>query len=432
MKKIFVIALLVSLFAACTPKYNNNYIWMEGTGNYRVFSTPDSIEFYLSKVKDMGFDNVILDVRAVTGEVLYQSDIAPYLGEWKGVTRPADYDIMGKFIEYGHSIGLRVFASHNFFVGGFKALKRGIVYTDHPEWQTVCYDHGKVAPINEVKRGFASMLNPSNPEVQQYMIDILKEFLEKYPDIDGFIFDRVRYDGITADFSDLSRSQFEARIGHEVENFPESVISWYDENGKLRDNLVRGKYYNEWCEYRAGVIHDFVQRAHSELKAIKPSLILGDYTGAWYPTYQELGVNWASKDYDPSVDFDWATPTYKNTGYAELLDVYMTGLYYSYITKAEIDEATGVKGANGESGLNLELKYCYSVEGGAELANTITRGVVPVIGSVYVEQYAPDYTKLGPAIEQCIKDTEGVMLFDICHLMKHGLWDDVERAMKKK
>ena len=48
--------------------------------------------------------------------------------------------------------------------------------------------------------------------------------------------------------------------------------------------------------------------------------MLAAYTGAWYPTYFEVGVNWASRNYDVSKDFSWATPDYKNYGFAELLD----------------------------------------------------------------------------------------------------------------
>ena len=53
--------------------------------------------------------------------------------------------------------------------------------------------------------------------------------------------------------------------------------------------------------------------------------MLAAYTGAWYPTYFEVGVNWASRNYDVSKDFSWATPDYKNYGFAEL-----TGFLYEW------------------------------------------------------------------------------------------------------
>jgi len=429
----FLIAFVAVLAMAALPikADNRNYMWFDCEANYVTLSNPDSIKFYLEKVKRIGFDNVVVDMKSIMGEVLYDSGIAPYMSPFDGVTRPRDYDMMGYFIKYGHELGMKVFSSLNVFCGGHNFMDRGIIYTDHAAWQSICYEKGKLVPISTIKTNYNGMVNPSDPQVQEYELSILKEFVQKYPACDGMIFDRVRYDGMTADFSDLSHKQFEQWSGIKVENFPEDIISWYAEDGSLRNSWTEGKYFKQWCEWRASVIHDFVERAHKELKAINPNLIIGDYTGAWYPTYNQVGVNWASKEYDPSVDFDWATPTYKNTGYAELLDIYMTGLYYSYITKSDIDKATGIKGQSSEAGLKLDLSYCYCVEGGAELAKRITKGVVPVVGSIYVEQYLGEMNKFRPAVEQALKSTGGVMVFDIVHLNKHHLWKDLEKAMKK-
>lgn len=432
MKGLLTAAAAALLLCACSGKeMNSNYMWFDCEANYAALSQPDSIDFYLRKVRDIGFDNVVVDVKSIMGEVLYDSRIAPFMSPFEEVSRPQDYDMMGYFIQYGHDLGMKVFASLNVFCGGHNFMDRGIIYTDHTDWQSICYEKGQLVPISTIKTNYNGMVNAADPEVQDYELSILKEFVAKYPECDGLIFDRVRFDGATADFSPVSRSLFEKWAGRSVENFPEDIISWYDEQGLLRATWTPGPLYKEWCEWRASVIHDFVERAHRELKEINPDLVIGDYTGAWYPTYNELGVNWASNTYDPSVDFDWATPGYKNTGYAELLDIYMTGLYYSHITKADIDRATGTKGQSSEAGLKLDLTYCYSIEGGAELAKKITKGVVPVIGSIYVEQYLGEMDKFAPAVVQARKSTEGVMIFDISHLNKHGLWEDLENAMKQ-
>lgn len=412
--------------------YNSNYMWFDCEANYATLSQPDSIKHYLAKCKEIGFDNVVVDVKSIMGEVLYDSKIAPYMGDWAGVERARDYDMMGYFIQYGHELGMRVFASLNVFAGGHNYFDRGIIYGDKASWQSICYEKGRLTPISEIKTNYNGMLNPALPEVRQYQLDILKEFIEKYPETDGLIFDRVRYDGITADFGPESRAMFEEYAGLKVEDFPEDILSWYDENGKLRDNWVLGKHAQKWIEWRAMIIHDFIVEAHTMLKSIKPSLIIGDYTGAWYPTYWQLGVNWASSQYDPSAvpEYkEWASPDYKKSAYAEMLDIYMTGLYYSFITKDDVDKATGVVGPRNEAGMDNSLTYCYCVEGGAELAQKVTMGVVPVIGSIYVEQYLGDFSKFGPAVEQSLKSTGGVMVFDIVHLGKHGLWDVLADSM---
>ena len=410
-------------------RVNSNFMWFDCEANYERLSYPDSIRFYLQKCKDAGFDNVVVDVKSIMGEVLYDSRIAPYMGEWDGWYRRQDYDMLSYFIKYGHESGMKVYASLNIFAGGHNWYDRGIIYKEHPEWQSIVYDAGELKPISEIKSNYNGMLNPANPEVRQYQLDILDEFARKYKDLDGIIFDRVRYDGITSDFSDLSRQMFEEYAGVKVEKFPEDIIYWEKDPSSGELNYREGRYFRKWVEWRASVIKDFISDAHAMLKGINPDLEIGDYTGAWYPTYYQLGVNWASTEYDPSQDYDWATPEYRNTGYAELLDIYMTGLYYTLVTKAEVDAATGVKGPRTEAAMDNSLTYCYSVEGGAELVRKITCGAAPVIGSLYVEQYKDDWSGFTRAVKQVLEDTDGLMVFDIVHIINHGLWAELSAAV---
>ncbi|HIS22136.1 MAG TPA: family 10 glycosylhydrolase [Candidatus Cryptobacteroides intestinipullorum] len=411
---------------------NSNFMWFDCEANYERLSYPDSIMFYLQKCKDAGFDNVVVDVKSIMGEVLYDSRIAPYMGEWDGWYRRQDYDMLSWFIKYGHRLGMKVYASLNIFAGGHNWYDRGIIYKEHPEWQSIVYDGGELKPISEIKSNYNGMLNPANPEVRQYQLDILDEFARKYKDLDGIIFDRVRYDGITSDFSDLSRQMFEEYAGVKVDRFPEDILYWEKDPDSGEWKYSEGRHFLKWVEWRASVIKNFISDAHALLKGINPDLEIGDYTGAWYPTYYQLGVNWASVKYDPSAEYSWATPEYRNTGYAELLDLYMTGLYYTLVTKADVDAATGVAGPRTEAAMDNSLTYCYSVEGGAELVRRITCGAAPVIGSLYVEQYKDDWSGFTRAVRQVLEDTDGLMVFDIVHIINHGLWDELESAVKNK
>ena len=69
------------------------------------------------------------------------------------------------------------------------------------------------------------MINPLNEEYRTHILGVLKELVGKYPKLDGLMLDRVRYDGISADFSPLSREQFEAYIGQKVTHFPEDILT---------------------------------------------------------------------------------------------------------------------------------------------------------------------------------------------------------------
>ena len=159
--------------------------------------------------------------------------------------------------------------------------------------------------------------NPALSAVQDHEIAIFKEVAQKY-DFDGLLLDRGRYDNIQSDFSDFSRREFEAYIGKKLDRFPEDVYAW-EEDGDGGWRRIDGPYFKQWIEWRASVIYNFFKRTKEELKAVKPGLKFGAYTGAWYPSYFEVGVNWASNTYDPSQDFAWATPEYKNYGYAAII-----------------------------------------------------------------------------------------------------------------
>ena len=70
----------------------------------------------------------------------------------------------------------------------------------------------------------ARFFNPANPDAQAYVLGLLAD-LAKY-DLDGIILDRCRYDdySLQSDFSQESRTQFEAYIGKSVKNWPTDVM----------------------------------------------------------------------------------------------------------------------------------------------------------------------------------------------------------------
>jgi len=113
-----------------------------------------------------------------------------------------------------------------------------------------------------------------------------------------------------------------------------------------------------------------------------------------------VGVNWASSNYDASKDYDWATPTYKNTGYAEELDQFYTGNYTSTIN------GTGWWTVNGElSGTDIVLKSATGLlasryYGGVDMGNTKWS----------------DKSNMTTAISAILNHTGGIMLFDLVHI----------------
>lgn len=404
-------------------------LWFDATANFERLSYPDSIQFYLKKAKETGFTDVVLDLKPITGEVLYQSEFALQMKEWNGFYRNSQFDFPAYFISEAKKLGLNVYASINVFVAGHNFFDRGLVYQDKSHWQSINYTDSGFIPITQLKHKYSAMTNPVHPEVQEHELKIISELVTKYPQFDGIILDRVRYDGIEADFSNLSKEQFEKYINQKIENYPDDIYRW-SKNEKGEKFRVEGKLYKKWLEWRASVIYNFMIKAREVVKQINPKMKFGVYTGAWYPVYYEVGVNWASKKYDPSKEFDWVTADYKNYGYAELLDIYTTGCYFFEVTKEEVEKLNEEIIKRNEAGMGKTKDFWYSVEGSAEIAKKVIMNAVSVIGGLYVEQYKNHPEQFKRAIKMCLNKTDGLMIFDLVHIVNYGWWNILENAIK--
>ncbi len=428
MKKNTIILFLIFL-ALSSYAQKPIMLWMDATANFARLSNNDSVKYYLQKCKDVGVTDVVIDVKPITGEVLYESKIAPVMQEWKGFTRSGYFDLLQIAIDEGHKLNLKVHASINVFSGGHSQFKRGIIYDNHADWQTKLFTDSGIVDISTVKKKVSGMLNPANPAVQKYELSILKELLKKYITLDGIILDRVRYDGMEADFSLLSKKLFGKYIGKKLQNFPADIFVYKNEDGK--QIKIPGSYYKEWLEWRASIIYNFFKDARVVAKLANPKIIFGDYTGAWYPTYYEVGVNWASNKYDVQKDYpDWATKKYQQYGYAELLDLYSSGCYFFEVTKQEVTEANTIKAARTEAGMSEQKAPWYSVEGSAEMAMNITMKAAPLLGSIYVDQYRMDKAQCAKAMQICLDKTNGLMIFDMVHIVERDWWDAIKNLQK--
>lgn len=402
-------------------------MWIDAEVNFERFSHKDSIDFYLKKLSRLGFTHVVVDIRPITGEVLYKSAYDPQMKEWKGVPC-GDFDYLGYFIKRGHELGIKVDASLNVFCAGHNYIDRGLVYSGHPEWASMVYNPEKgIISIMQEKQKYGAMINPLNKEYRIYILNVLKEVVRKYPTLDGLMLDRVRYDGIEADFSDLSRTTFEAYIGKKLTHFPDDIFKWEKgDDGKYYPK--RGEYFKKWIEWRANVITDFMALARKEVKSVNKHISFGTYTGAWYPSYYEVGVNFASNKYHPEKDFDWATPDYYKTGYAELMDAYSTGNYYTDVSLEEYKKTNRIVLNETDSQYQSGTWYC--VEGSCQHLREIMKGN-KFMGGVLVDQFYDHPDKLSESISMNLHKSDGLMIFDIVHIITKNLWNEVAKGMKE-
>src|SRR4051812_36594780 len=67
-------------------------LWIDGSANLGAVNTAEKIVALLSKVKDVGFNTVVLDVKPIVGRTLYPSSLTKQMTSWKGQTLPDRFD----------------------------------------------------------------------------------------------------------------------------------------------------------------------------------------------------------------------------------------------------------------------------------------------------------------------------------------------------
>ncbi len=265
-------------------------------------------------------------------------------------------------------------------------------------------------PISErPEEQYPLMVNPNNPDVQKYEISIAQEVVRNY-DVNGIIYDdRLRYGGINADFSELTRAKFEEHVGKKL-NWPDDVFK-FTLSHSLTRGMKPGPYYDAWMAWRAEVLHDYLISVRHALKEVRSNLQLGVYAGSWYGEYPALGNNYAS----PSTDagFWFLSRAYRKTGNAPLLDFLITGCYYPTPTIYD----TMIRG--------LGIGNC--VESAAMLTNRLVRDECWTYAGIALSDYKDNPEGLLNGLQAACASSQGVMVFDLSHDVE-PMWPYFARA----
>ena len=412
------------------------YIWVDASSNSQDFFTDKStIARDLALAKEAGFSDVVVDVRSTTGDLLYKSShcqLVTSFNAWpiggggkKTFYYDGSWDYLQTFIDEGHKLGLKIHAGFNTMTGGTanggpidgsaSINAAGILFRDpaKKEWATYRYNNGKPTNTLDLSEETEKFFNPAHHEVQEYLCNLLKD-LAKY-DLDGIVLDRGRFNDLHSDFSDISRRQFEDYIGKKVTNWPTDILPAGSTSSTLGANYT--EYTKLWLEYRAKVIYDFMVKAREAVKSVNPDIMFGVYVGAWYNSYYNTGVNWASKRYNAVANHKWATARYSEYGYAALMDHILLGAY------------ANPKAVNGTGEWSME-GFCS--QGKTKIGNDCP----VVVGGPDVDwrwsgsgaQYSK--TDILDAIEKsvgaCINACDGYFLFDMIHLkIDPEKWDAI-------
>lgn len=411
---LFATSLLLATASFKSPDKHNPapevYVTIAADANFIRFSDRDTIDWYLDRCREAGFNHVVLDVKPNYGKVLYRSQYLPYLDFIEGVTPEPlnrDWDYLQYFLDGCHKRGMRLSASFSVMTYGSPYWQRGLCYQDSSYDSLLCIEYlpdGSLRSINQSKK-VGAFVNPARPESQDLALKLIMELVRNY-DIDGFSLDYCRYPDYQSDFSDFSRKAFEKYLGSKIENWPEDIFT-YDADGQRID----GPLINQWWTWRSKTITDFVHRAADSIHASKPNVDVEYWAATWIHALHFNGQNWASPESPWSMNYAYGSPEYQATGFAPYIDVFAAGAYLEKVHGADDNE---------------------SVEYALNRADTLLHGDCRLTGSLYAINHDnnPDNPDgMYQAALMSLRKTGNLRVFDISQIQKLGLWQSIRRAL---
>ena len=410
--------------AVITFKGKPRYVWVDAAANFQYYANDASaIAADCRRIAEMGFTDIILDVRPTSGDVLFASSVAPACtkaaawvnGKYKWVERTATFDYLATFIAEGHANGIRVNAAINTMVGGYHASigDVGMVYNQPARKSWCAVDNLKGGLTNSMDDPDTGprFLDPANPEVQDFLLELLGE-LASYKGLDGIVLDRCRYDDycLDAGYTDAAKEAFAIYLGEEPSSWPvfPQGQTYVTSANTLQKN---------WLTFRCRVIHDFVEKAADKVHSVSPDVRFGVYVGAWFSEYYRSGVNWTSSGYAlkrNESSYKWAPDAYQKTGFADLLDFIFLGAY----------AGTASVHGNGE----------WTMEGFAKLGKKRLAGATPFyagpdIGNGTGFENGRQEALIPDIVDTMIDNSDGLFIFDLCHIRMFDYWDAFKGAI---
>jgi len=391
-------------------------LWIDAHANFSRLATKENITSYLEKIKATGFNEIYLDVKPGIGYALYNSDILPQLTQWGDEKVDRDWDYLGYFLNVADSLNIDVIADISTLGYGDTSLKQGLIYDSNiwdgkTQMEMINNDPNNIVDIREETTSSegisidAAMLDPCLPEVQSFVISIISEIVTKYPKLKGICLDYCRWYGGNYGFGSVSISAFETYIGQKVINLNDIITA----TGGV------GPLYKQWIEFRSMTITNLITNIRTKVKAINPNMELHLWASADWSSRYSVGQNWASKKYIPTGYV--YTDSYSKTGFADQLDVFSLGAYTDAVWKS--DAPTG---------------SVWSVENFVTTYSNYIMGDCKVIGSIETYSYANRDAAISDAIYLCLKNTKGVMVFELSHVINNNQWatiaDGIARGTK--
>jgi len=237
-------------------------------------TTPEAIDEVINDAVTSGQTDLLVEVR-YRSDALYTPNLHfkdyPNNEPRSHVLKDDSFDPLAYVLENAKAKHLRVHA----WVVVFNAtptlpslVEDNYIYKNHYDWIT--YD-AKQKRMNS-SEAFGYFVDPGIPAVQDYVLDVLSDLVQNYPELDGLHLDYIRYPSSAWGYHPISQQRYE---NHRVQYGP---LSW-----------------NEW---RTLQITGFVERCYHRVKEINPRILL---SAAVFSDYK-AAVRYYAQDWKDWLD----------------------------------------------------------------------------------------------------------------------------------
>jgi len=276
MKKLLILALF---FLIIFFLYTDEAEAITNRSEIRGLCPTDKItdwDAFLQTAKDYNFNLI------VPGCVWLYGAMYPSKYAYQFYGTPPSRDELALALQAAHSRGIEVHCLMLvFFI--WRGFPKGLPIPE--DWKAVNCNNQTV-----------NWADPCHPKVRELIKNLTIELATNY-DIDGFMFDYIRYDetGYSSQesYSQYCKEWFENDTGIKVTNWPTDVCEG-------------GAYHRQWMEWRVTPITKMVEDVRNWMLAIKPNL---EFSAAVFPIFSrnayaywrwDIGqdtANWIGKNY---------------------------------------------------------------------------------------------------------------------------------------
>ena len=388
-------------------------ISIDGHANFEYLTTKAAIDTELEKIKGYGFNTIYLDVKPSTGRALYKSDILKPCNSYGNVTVERDYDdYLGYFIEKGKELGIDIVATFSTCLWGYnydEVNHEGFIYDNLSEWRNevqVRNEHGSETLVSNIEEANNTLLflSPGSPKFQTFILNVIGELVTNYPDLKGVNLDYLRYAESEHGWYGMGDVDLEgyAQYWNESKPKPTEIV---ETSGST------GPKFHKWIEYRSATVKSLLEKIRNRVKSINPDCEIQLWASSDWPSRYCVGQNWGSMRNVPS-GYQY-TNTYHKTGFAHLLDTFVSGAYAVQVW--EQDDPT--------------VTWC--VEKFCKHWNDYIMNECKCVVAVPAYAYIEDPQKMTDATYLALHYSNGVRVFELSHINNGNLWDAIVKGYER-